>query len=254
MTLFALDRGDVRENLMSARLILALSAVMTVAASQAAVLTLWDFNFGGDANTGTGTTNPSIGTGVASAIGGVTTSFSSGDANGGSSDPNVGDDSGWQTTTYPAQGGGSGTAGVQFMVSTVGVQDITVSWDTRHSNTSSQYVQLQYTVDGTNFITTGLANDGVYSGNAGDTWFNQTSADLTTISGVNNNANFGFRIVTVFEPTTGAYKASNPTGTYAGTGTLRYDMVTVNATAAPEPGTMIALGMGALALLRRRRA
>jgi hypothetical protein len=67
-----------------------------------------------DANTATGTTSPFVGAGSASLIGGITSSFASGDATGGSSDPATGDDSGWQTTTYAAQGAGNKTRGVQF--------------------------------------------------------------------------------------------------------------------------------------------
>ena len=222
--------------------------------ANAAVVTQWDFNSNPpDANTSTGITTPSIGAGAASVIGGVTATFGSGDASGGSSDPATGDDSGWQTTGYPAPSTGSGTGGAQFAVSTVGQSDISVSWDLRHSNTSSRFEQFQYTIDGTNFITTGLPDNGVFTGATGDTWFNNRTVDLSAIDAVENNANFAFRVVAVFDPAGSNYLASNPASTYAGSGTWRFDMVTVNAGPIPEPASMALLGLTLATLARRSR-
>lgn len=237
---------------MNARMLLcalAAPAFLTAAAS-GQIITQWNFNSNPpDTSLTTGTTVPNIGAGTISAIGGVTTSFASGNANGGSTDPDTADNSGWQTTTYPAQGTGSGTAGIQAFVSTVGYSDIVVSWDQRHSNTSSRFWQFQYTIDGTTFSSAGLLDDGVFSGNAGDTWFNGRTVDLSAIPGVANNADFGFRIVAIFEPGGAGYVASSPTGTYSTAGTSRFDMVTV----VPAPGALALLGMGGLVAARRRR-
>lgn len=214
------------------KILIAGSITALASASPAAIITRWDFNFGGDNNTATGTTSPAIGSGSASLVGGVTAIFASGDASGGSSDLNVGDDSAWNLTTWAAQGTESGVRGAQFSASTGGYQNIIVSWDNRHSNTCSRYVQFQYSIDGSSFTSAGLAGDGLFFATAGDTWFNQRSVDLSGISGVNNNANFAFRVVTVFDPSLGnAYSASNPTSTYGTAGTLRFDMVTVEGTA-----------------------
>jgi hypothetical protein len=219
---------------------LGLTTLLTSGA-EAALVTQWSFNSPTpDANTGTGTTNPSVGAGTASAIGGVTTSFASGDASGGSSDPATGDDSGWQTTTYAAQGVGDKTRGVQFNVSTVGYSGIRVNYDLRHSNTSSRYEQFQYSVDGTNFVDF----SSLFDGNQGDTWFNNRTVDLSTIAGVANNPLFAFRVVAAFAPGGSAYAASSPTGTYGTAGTWRFDMVSVSGTAVPVPAALPLLFSG----------
>jgi hypothetical protein len=76
-------------------------------------------------------------------------------------------------------------------------------------------------------------------------------------SAFENNANFGFRLVAVFEGS--QYDAAGGGSNYGTTGALRLDMVTVSAAsvAVPEPATN-ALFMGAAALgavlLRRWRA
>src|SRR5262245_56540208 len=111
--------------------------------AQVSTITQWDFN-----GAAAGTTAPSTGLGVASAVG-TTASFASGDASGGSSDPAVGSppDFGWGLTGFPAQGTANETAGVQFLASTSGFTDINVRWDQRHSNTASRFVALYYTLD-----------------------------------------------------------------------------------------------------------
>ncbi len=253
---------------MNARMLLcaiAVPASLTAAAS--AQITQWNFNsIVPDAATGTGTTTPNIGTGSISNIGGTTATFASGDASGGSSDPAVGDDSGWNLTTFPAQSAGSGTAGLQGLASTAGFSNISVSWDLRTSNSGSRYYQFQYTLDGSaaipSYIPFGGDANNVFTSGGGDFWNNNNLVDLSSVAGANNNANFGFRIVSVFSPveftnltpvTFGpnqGYRAANADDrAYATSGTWRFDMVTV----VPAPGALALLGLGGLALSRRRR-
>jgi len=235
--------------------VLAAGVLAACGAANAAIITQWDFN-GQSATTvpGGGTSpTPSIGAGTASLLASVTGSFSSGIANGGSSDPVTTSppNFGWQTTTYPAQGAGSGTAGVRFDISTVGVlgPDLYAYFDVRHSNTSSRFVQVQYTTDGTTFTN---APGGLFEATAGgDTWYKLRQVNLGADPLVFNNANFGFRVVTVFDPgTPGSYSAASTT--YAGTGTLRFDMVTLDTQPIPEPASAALLAAGAM-LSRRRR-
>jgi predicted extracellular nuclease len=205
-------------------------------ASAASTITQWNFNSNpADADPSTGIITPATGSGTASLFGGTTATFASGDAGSGSSDPATGDDSGWNSTTYAAQGAENEARGVQFNVSTVGQQNIVVTWDQRHSNTSARHVRFQYSTDGTTFTNVG----NLFEATAGDTWFNNRSVDLSSIAAVNNNANFAFRIVAAFAPSTSAYVASNPSSSYGG-GTWRFDMVTVSGDAAADSAPSVA--------------
>lgn len=232
------------------------TSLWLVTAAHAVVVTQWNFN--GDSATtvpgGSSSPTPSVGAGTASLLG-VTGSFSSGISNGGSTDPvNTSPPNfGWQTTGYAAPGAGSGTTGVGFAVSTVGYQDILVSWDQRHSNTSSRFLQFQYSLDGVSFSSTGLLNDGIFSGPTGDTWFNNRTVDLSSIAGAADNADFAFRIVAIFDPAGGDYVASNTSSNYAATGTWRFDMVTLNGNQVPAPGALALLAAAAVTGSRRRR-
>lgn len=244
---------------------LVLACGISCSIAQAQIITQWNFNSPvPDANTATGSDVPSIGTGTISTIG-LTQSFTfaSGSASGGSSDPaGTNDNSGYQTTGYPAPQTGNETAGIAVLTSTVGFSNITVSWDQRHSNSASRFVAFYYTTDGTNFTRLALSalnsnpgttpsggnpasTAGGYGANgtfsafdetvtgAGDDWFNGRSVNLSGIAGVDNNPNFGFQIVASFDAGDN-YLGSGSTA-YATTGTWRFDMITVSAAAVPEP-------------------
>lgn len=198
-------------------------ALLTVVISnQLTVIAQWNFNSTtSDTNVATGSTAPSTGSGTASLVGGTTSSFATGDT---TLDPagNT-DNSGWNTTTYSAQGTGNETRGAQFSLSTVGRQNIVVSWSSQSSNTGSKYGRLQYSTNGTDFLDfpTSFTNG---------TSFTAKTNNLAGISSVNNNTNFFLRFVAEFE--SGAIKNMNSNYVAAGTsygtsGTMRYDMVTV---------------------------
>lgn len=233
-------------------------AALTVSllTSHAQTISLWDFNANTFSTSGgsTNSPNPAIGFGTAAAIGGTTTSFASGNSNGGSTDPETtSNDLGWGITTFTASGGLNKSAGVQFNVSTLGYTDIKLAFDIRHSNTSSRYERVQYSLDGVNFL------DALgFTGAAGDTWFNSRAVDLTGIAGVANNANFAFRIVSEWESTaTGsganAFLASNTSSSYAASGTWRFDMVSVSGVVVPEPTALSLAGLGLAILAFRQR-
>jgi 2',3'-cyclic-nucleotide 2'-phosphodiesterase (5'-nucleotidase family) len=193
---------------------------------------LWDFNSDPrDGNLATGSLTPAIGSGSLTLIGGVTSTFASGSASGGSSDTATSDNTALNLTAFPLISSNSGTAGVSFNASTLGRKHVVISWDVRHSNTASRWYKLQYSLDGTNFIDyTGAGTDsvGLYKAIAGDVWNNRKSAFLKGIAGVDNNNTFAFRLVTVFAPGTSAYEAARTTSVYAGGGTFRLDMVSLS--------------------------
>jgi len=228
-------------------------ALLATTQAQAVVITQWNFNsLTPDGLTSTGTTAPSIGAGTASLVGGTTATFASGDASGGSSDPALGDDSGWNLTNFAAQGTGDRTRGAQFWFSSVGYQDLSFTYDLRHSNTSARTEVVQYSTDGIRWV-----DIATFSLNAGDTWAKGRNVDLSAIEATDNNPSFGLRVVAAFD-SAAAYLASNPTSNYGSAGTWRFDMVSLNGhimTAVPEPGAyaLWLLGLSALGLQARRR-
>ena len=235
----------------------AVAAVLSSSSAFAATVTQWNFNSNppdATSTPATGTTSPSVGAGTIGTVGGVTTpGFSSG--NGSSDAAGTFDNSGYQTEGYPsANDAGNKTAGIEVAVSTVGFEDIMVSFDQRHSNTSANTVRFQYSTDGITFVDSTQFTFTPAASGTGDTWYNNRSIDLSSVAAADNNPNFKFRVVSEFDPGTGTYLASRSTSTYAG-GTYRFDMVTVSGTAAvPEPATLGVIALGSLIALRRRRA
>ncbi|MBX3408839.1 MAG: lamin tail domain-containing protein [Phycisphaeraceae bacterium] len=207
----------------------ALALVAMAGGAGAQVITQWDFNVpGGNGSPVLGTLTPAVGSGTVLRFGRPNLAFRSGSATGGSSDPAASiDNSALDLSPWGPQGTESGQNGVEFVTSTAGFSDIVVSFDIRHSNRMSRYVQFQYSTDGTTFTSAGLVNNGIYEAtNDGDVWYNQRIADLTQIAGVNNNPNFRFRLVAVFVPGETFYVASGLVPYDTG-GRARIDMVTV---------------------------
>jgi hypothetical protein len=161
----------------------------------------------------------------------------------------------------------SGTAGVEFAVSTVGFTNITFSFDARQSARASRHFQMLVSTDGTTFAppsggvgspgtpgagNTGTAFDatGLYSNDPGD--LSQTFVqDITYMfplgDAVENNPNFKVRLVSVFAPSTSTYVGADSgfAADYSTLGTLRLDMVSVMGVAAaiPEPGAFLFGGL-----------
>lgn len=190
-------------------------------------IALWDMNFGNDASSGTGTTLPAIGTGTLSLLGGVTSpSFNAGSP----VDPNLMDNSGWQTTSYPAQSTAPKTAGIQIDVNTTGYNNIQISFEQRLSNTVANTWVLQYTLDNSVGIPVWV-DATTYTfvpqpTGTGDTWYSRTY-DFSAVTGLNNNPNAGFRVVSDYDPLAGIYLAARSTSSYSTAGTSRFDMIRV---------------------------
>jgi len=201
------------------------AALLSFSAGAQVAFTQWDFE--GDVIT------PSTGSGTASLVGGTTATFATGYTGTGTGGR------AWNSAGYPAQGTASGTAGVEFMVSTSGYSGINFTWDHRHSNTSANRIRVQYTLDGsawndfqadaTNATNTAAGIDkgfdnGRYITDAGDTWY-QRSASFAGISGASNNPAFAIRIVSEFVDGS-SYGAATSTSNYGPSGTWRFDNVT----------------------------
>jgi hypothetical protein len=215
------------------------------------IITQWTFQDADDV----GTDSPSIGSGTIGTIGGASQSgFTSGF---GSSDP-FQSGKAYQTGSYPAQGTASGTAGIEVNVSTSGYRDIVVSFDQRPSNTASRWHQFEYTMNGA----TWTALDPLeFAAEGQSKFYNGLTYDLSSVSEVDDNASFAFRVVSVFSPL--AFDDFGPNEAYQGVaspyssnGTWRFDMVTVSGVEVPEPSSVVlfvsALLMGACVVARRR--
>jgi len=124
------------------------------------------------------------------------------------------------TLNYPASNSNNKTAGIQFNVNTSGYQNIYVSADVRHGNTSADNMFIQYSIDGQHWI-----DAQNYIVNSGDSWFTK-DFDFSQISAVNNNPNFAIRYVTAFNGVT-YLPAGGPSRVYLTTGPIRYDNILV---------------------------
>ncbi|NOS72622.1 MAG: hypothetical protein HOP33_22210 [Verrucomicrobia bacterium] len=201
-------------------------AVLSVLSGSSSVIAQWNFNsVPPDGVNTSGTLVPSVGVGFASYVSGTAPAGSGEFATGDTVLDPAGstDNSGWNTTTYPAASAGNKTAGVRFNVSTVGRQAIVVYWGSHSSNTGSKYGRLQYSVDGVNFtdVPTAFTNG---------TTFTRKTNSLAAFSSANDNANFAIRFVSEFESTAIGTANENFVAagtTYATGGTMRYDMVTI---------------------------
>jgi hypothetical protein len=167
--------------------------------------TITQWTFEGDVTT------PATGSGTATLVGGTTATFATGNGGG----------RGWNTTNYPAQGTDAKTRGVQFQVSTVGYENITLTFDHRHSGTAARTAVVQYSTNGTTFT-----DVFAYTTTAHDTFFAR-SVDLSAVTAVDNQATVYLRILSDFT-SGGQYAPSNPSGTYGTGGTWRFDNVTVS--------------------------
>ena len=131
---------------------------------------------------------------------------------------------------------------LQFQSSTVGLQDINVSWDQTRSSTGPTGFKLQYGTDGTTFtdslVYTVLNNEIANGG----TWNNTTfipnyhfDVDLSSIAALDNQPAVYFRLT------------NTVTGTNVA-GTSRVDNFTILGVV-PEPATSLLLAIAGLALM-----
>ena len=132
--------------------------------------------------------------------------------------------------------------GIQYYVSTFGYSGIKLSWDQYFSDSAPNTVRLQYTIDGINWVPFAMTNPGNTTKCAGTVSggcfvmdnggvFRRVTVDFTGIAGVENNQNFGIRILASHYPTTSQFRKCNDNTSQAtNTGTWRFDNVNFTGT------------------------
>jgi Secretion system C-terminal sorting domain/Calx-beta domain len=185
---------------------------------------------------------PNTGSGTSSIVGSMTTPGTATGMSGTGCGAQVSGQTAWAIGTANP-GTTNESSGVRFNVSTTGYNNIIVSWDQRMSNSATNTVRLQYTTDGTNWnnftmtsgnttFCLGSLNDGRFeAANATGDQFRRVTVDLSSITGVNNNSNFGVRLVAAHFQTTGQFRQINNNTLVATGGTWRFDNVTISGSA-----------------------
>ena len=189
------------------------------------------------------TPTPNIGTGTSALVGSMTGA-------GTSTGSSMGCVQTSGTTAWAIATANPGTtnesSGVEYRVSTVGYEDITLSYDHRISNSGTRTARIQYTLDGTNWINLTLdgtnydnsacANRGglddgridvsdPIGSNVSDSW-GRRSIDFSAITGADNNPDFGVRILAAQYAATAQFRQANNVASIATAGTWRFDNVT----------------------------
>lgn len=155
-----------------------------------------------------------------------------------------------------APGSSNESNGAQFNVSTVGNQNITLTWDQRFSDTSPNTVRLKYTINGStwnNFIMTGsnttlcggsINGNGCFENDSGDV-YRRIAVDFTSIPAANNNANFAVRILaSYYQSTTEFRQSAAPTSPAGAAGTWRFDNITFSGVVLTPPSSSIISNSG----------
>jgi hypothetical protein len=182
-----------------------------------------------------------IGTGTSNVVGSmVVASAATG------MDPIINNGCGSQNGTNPGAWAFSATpgptnesSGVQYMASTVGSSNIAFTWDQRSSNTAANTIRVKYTTDGTTwndftmtasnttFCNGSINANGCFENSAVGDQYRRVSLDFSAIASVNNNPNFGIRILAAHYQATGQFRQTGNTSLVATGGTWRFDNVKI---------------------------
>ncbi|MFN5312352.1 MAG: choice-of-anchor I family protein [Flavobacteriales bacterium] len=214
-------------------LIMLLSSLKAI--SQANFMALWNYNsitgspVNPIADQGVGTSSVVGSFVVAAAATGMDPLINNGCGSQNGTNPGA-----WAFTATP--GLTNESSGVQYNVSTLGFQNVLLTWDMRFSNTAANTVRLQYTIDGstwTNFTMTstntifcnGVLDNGRFQNNGVGDQYRRISVSFTGITGVANNANFAVRILAAHYQSTGEFRQTSTPTNIATAGTWRFDNV-----------------------------
>jgi hypothetical protein len=139
-----------------------------------------------------------------------------------------------------SQSSANNSCGLEFSINTFNRRNIVIYWDNYFNKTCTRYLRAQYTLDitATNPIwidyvaQTGDADaieQGLYKTYSDGVWEHQRRANLSSISGANNNSKFGFRLVASYAPEQNGYRKVDSTDTNIYSyfrGNFRTDMFT----------------------------
>lgn len=208
-------------------------------------ITSWGFEGGSPLLGGNNTPSPTSGAGTTSIVGSMT---GGGVATGMNTISGCGvqisGTNAWAIATANP-GSSNESSGVRFNASTLGYENIKFQWEQRWSGTATNTVRLQYTTDGsnwTNFTMTssnttfcdGSIDNGRFETNTTADRYRRITVDFSGVSGINNNANFGVRILAAHYRSTGQFRQVTTTTSVATGGTWRFDNVTISGTIIPS--------------------
>jgi hypothetical protein len=135
------------------------------------------------------------------------------------------------------------SSGIIFLINTSNFRDITLTWDHRFSGTSTRTTRVQYTLNGADWLNfeannlnstifcNSTLNDGtfdigtVYGDTAVDFW-SRKRVNFSSLSGVNDNPDFGVRIVASHFGNSGQFRQARDSSAVATSGTWRFDNIT----------------------------
>lgn len=159
--------------------------------------------------------------------------------------------------------------GLELDASTVGQQNIVLSFDWYATTQAIRDLAVEYNVNtanssgwtvvgGTTLASTYVATSNDYYGAAGSS--PTITLDLSSLTGANNNPNFGIRLVSAFDSTgnTASYASAALSGgntvAYNGTsGNWRFGNIDLAGSAVPEPSSLALVGVGIASLMAYRR-
>lgn len=277
---------------MNRSILLTVAAVLgtgaAASAAQASVITDWDFGAVA-ATSPDNTPAPTTGSGTAQSLGMTNTYSYSGGVTGATTLDDVTNDGATASQTGSTLGNGDVwrirgqnpgngwnnaapeySQGAQFDVSTVGYSGIDLSFNWASTTQGIGNLQVQYNLNTSN--ASGWTNIGplesakVDNGTPGATGygFQTDTISLAGISGVSNDADFGIRLVSAYNPTLGDEYASaisvvggSPVQYNNSSGNWRIADVQIDGTASPVPLPaafwLLLSGLGGFGAIARRR-
>jgi len=232
-----------------------LLGVVTLSTARADTIALWTFESSlptGSPGAGVWLTNiaAEVGSGVASGFHTDAASYSNPSGNGSAESFSVNT---WTTVGDL----------FQFAVSTVGYENVGLSWDQTSSGTGPKLFNLEYSTDGSSFSTfvanyiartnaaatdnsgSGVDTSGFWSSGSSQTGYSY-SYDLSSETSLNDASTVYFRLV--LSDLTNAQGNTTPSS-----GTDRVDNFMVTASVVPEPSVLALLAVGGSVLLSLRR-